>query len=147
MLQDLEVLPAGALDTRISQTVTESQGVKSEVCERDDQWDETFRDVCSRLPEKEKIWLQKSQNQKPFTSTQLFDNINPHIITYTDHGFQKFISTIDPVVSHINSFAAIINSFVQTQPEVSGFIWGSLYLLITVGTVLLADVPHELTVE
>lgn len=147
MLEDLKVLPASTLDTRMSQTVTESQGFKSEVCERDDQWDKTFRGVCSRLPTKDKVWLLKPQNQKPFTSTQLFEDINPRILTYTQHGFQKFISTIDPVLSHINSFAAIINSFVQTQPEISGFIWGSLYLLIKVGTVLLVDVPHGLTVK
>ena len=119
-----------------------SPGVTNQVDELDDQWNKSFHDVCSKLPERDKAWL--LQNQKPFTSTQLFEYIRPRIRKYTQHGFQKFISAIDPIVSHINSFTGIINTFVQTHPEISGLIWGSLYLLITVGIVSTAKAQQKL---
>ena len=130
MALDSQIRTTYVTTTRVSKT---PQGVTGALAgERDVQWEETFHEVCSRIPAKDKEQFLNPQNQKPFTSTQLFEDIRPHVRSYTQHRFQKFISTIDPVLSHINSFAAIISSFVQTNPGVSGLIWGSLYLVITV---------------
>lgn len=126
----------------VEQLHSNPPGDTNQVDEEDDQWNKTFHGVCSKLPEKDKAWL--LQSQKPFTSTQLFEDIRPHIQKYSQHGFQQFISAIDPILSHINSFTGIINVFVQTHPEISGLIWGSLYLLITVDIVTTAKVQRRL---
>ncbi|KAL8847102.1 MAG: hypothetical protein Q9221_007851 [Calogaya cf. arnoldii] len=131
MAQELRHVATSDVTPTITLVHIKSPDVAPHVHDRDDQWDNTFHSICSKLPEKDRLLL--LQNQRPFTSTQLYDEIRPRIKKYTEHGFQKFISAIDPVLSHINSFTGIINSFVQSHPEISGLVWGSLYLLITVG--------------
>lgn len=55
--------------------------------------------------------------------------MQPNVHICTKHGFQTFISRVDPVLSHINSFIAIEITFVQTHPEVAGLMWRqSLYI-------------------
>lgn len=133
MARVFEGTSSSAHNNKAARTGSSTQSVSSCKEKVDGQWDQVFASVCSKLPAKEKALILEPQNQRPFTSIQLFDEVQPKAKKYTEHGFQRLISRLDPVLSHINSFTAIINTFVQTHPEVSGLIWGSLYLLITVG--------------
>ena len=132
MAQDPKAIASNHVNIQDSQISATPVVVSREFLEEDNQWEKTFQDVCSKLPAKDKEWLLKSQNQKCFTSTQIFEDIKPWVQKYTQHGFQKFIVAIEPVLSHINSFTGIINTFIQSHPEISGLIWGVLHLLITV---------------
>ena len=98
----------------------------------DDDWNETFQHVRSNLPAQDRSVLLSADYQKPFTSVEILKYMNASLDKYTQHGFQCFIGKIEPILSHIHSFAGIINVFVQTHPEIAGLIWGSLRLLITV---------------
>lgn len=142
MVQESRHVATGDLNSNITSVDIKSPVGALKIHDTDDQWDNTFHSICSKLPDKDRFLL--LQNQRPFTSTQLYEEIRPRITKYTQHGFQRFIGAIDPIISHINSFTGIINSFVQSHPEISGLVWGSLYLLITVGTIP-AKKKHRLT--
>lgn len=135
MAQEPHFVYSSGLNTPITEGGSTSIGTLTDSKATDDQWDETFKEVCTRLPEKDKEHFLRPQNQEPFTITQMLEHIRPYLQKYTQHGFQRFVSMLDPVLSHINSFTVVINQFVQTHPEFSGLIWGSLYFLITVCTI------------
>ena len=98
----------------------------------DNDWVATFQQLQSSLPAEDKALLLDASHQKPFTSASILESINERLEQYKRHPFQRFIGKIEPVLSHIHSFTGIINTFVQTHPEISGLFWGSLPILITV---------------
>ena len=103
-----------------------------ELINMDNDWVATFQQLQSSLPAEDKALLLDANHQKPFTSANLLESINERLEKYKRHPFQRFIGRIEPVLSHIHSFTGIINTFVQTHPEISGLFWGSLRILITV---------------
>ena len=54
---------------------------------------------------------------------------------------KKMIPTImrkcNPVLEHVQSFCAVIDTFIQSNPVISGLIWGSLKFILDVRLVSL----------
>jgi hypothetical protein len=108
----------------------------TEVHQFDDLWNQALQNVREKLPTKDLKWLEDEQNQKAFTSTQILEAIQPFQKRYTNHPAQKFLARIDPIVSHIRSFAGSINAFTNTSMA-AGMVWGSIYLVLIVRRLLM----------
>ncbi|TAQ85801.1 hypothetical protein B7494_g5858 [Chlorociboria aeruginascens] len=93
-------------------------------------WDKTYKSAVRSLADEDKDWFSKPEHQEPFTSAQMIAAIEPHAKRYTKHMFQRFLSVLDPILSHIGSFAEAISIMVQADPTCAGLIWGGLYLVI-----------------
>ena len=71
-------------------------------------------------------------NQKAFTSTQILEAIRPCQERYTSNPAQRFLARLDPIVSHVRSFAGAINAVASANPVGAGIVWGGIYLVLIV---------------
>jgi hypothetical protein len=97
-------------------------------------WTIALQSCLEQLTPAEQKVVLSEKHSRPFTSRYIIDTLNPAITHYEQRWFQKLMKKIDPFLTHIQSFSHAINIYVQSNPEISGLIWGSLYLFITVGT-------------
>ncbi|KAI1842360.1 hypothetical protein JX265_001792 [Neoarthrinium moseri] len=95
-------------------------------------WTQALQKVLQKLPPQDSQWLANVQNQKPFTSTQIIDVIRPYEKKYVNHPAQRFLTQIDPIVSHIRSFAGALNVLANADPTGAGIVWGSIHLVLVV---------------
>jgi hypothetical protein len=103
----------------------------------DDLWGQALQGALCKLPVKDAQWLADGRNQKAFTSTEIFEAIRPFHDKYCKHPAQRLLARIDPIVSHIRSFAAAINSFANANPTGAGVVWGGIHLVL-----LVRALPH-----
>jgi len=103
----------------------------------DDLWQEAIEKALDRLPEKDAKWLADENNRLPLTSTRIVEVIQAREGKYHKHPVQTLFAKIDPIISHVRSFAQVITTFVQSDPtRIAGLIWGSLYMVLRVGNCL-----------
>ena len=79
-------------------------------------WAQALQKAVTSLPAKDSQWLSEEQNRAPFTSTQSIEAIRPFEEKYSNHLAQKCFAKIDPIVSHVRSFASVINVFADANP-------------------------------
>jgi hypothetical protein len=77
--------------------------------------------------------LDQHMHAKPLTTDVLLASTLSCVETYDRRWFQETLRKLDPLFDHIKSFSSIVDVFVQTNPAISGLIWGSVHLAITVG--------------
>lgn len=99
-----------------------------------DLWAQALRKALTDLPAKDSRWLAEKQNRTPFTSTQIIHAIRPFQEKYSNHPVQKFFAKIDPIISHVRSFAGVISVFANANPIGAGITWGCIYLVLVVRT-------------
>ena len=85
------------------------------------------------LSSADKALLDQHIHSKPLTTDVLLASTLRFVETYNRSRFQETLRKLDPLFSHIKSFSSIVDVFVQTNPAISGLVWGSLHLAITVG--------------
>lgn len=119
-------------DTRLS---FDSALTIAEGSELDDLWAQALQKALDKLPAKDSRWLADIQNHKAFTSTQIGEVIRPFLVKYSNHPAQRFLARIDPIVSHVRSFAGAINAFTNNSMG-AGVVWGSIYLVLIVRTLI-----------
>lgn len=95
-------------------------------------WDTTYQAAIMKYPPEYQSWLQYDDFGMPFTSTQIFKQIEPLQQKYQALPFQRFITWLGPTLSHINSFAKVIGMFAQINPAIGCLIWGSIHLVVLV---------------
>ena len=49
---------------------------------------------------------------------------------YRKHGLVVLLGKIYPILAQLQSFSPIINTLVQSHPEIAALVWGSLYLIV-----------------
>ncbi|KAF1963705.1 hypothetical protein CC80DRAFT_588059 [Byssothecium circinans] len=97
----------------------------------DELWCATVQRVSDKLAPKDAAWLMDKNNRTPLTSTKLVEVIQSQEGKYSQHPVQTLFARIEPIVSHIRSFAQVITVFTQTDPTgTAGLIWGSLYMVL-----------------
>lgn len=105
----------------------------------DDLWAQALQQALRKLPSKDSQWLADKQNQKAFTSTEIVEEIQPFQEKYTNHPAQRFLTRIDPIVSHVRSFAGAITAMASADRTGAGVLWGSVYLVLIVRQAPLSD--------
>lgn len=95
-------------------------------------WAQVLQKALSELPAKDSQWLSDKENRTQFTSTQIVEAIRPFQEKYSNHPVQRLFAKIDPIISHVPSFARVIGVFANAKPIGAGFVWGSLYLVLMV---------------
>ena len=98
----------------------------------DELWDSAVKEAVEKLPEKQVTWLMAPGNQKPYTTTQLLDNVAREHSKSTSNIFPRFFTSIDPILVHIASFQRSLAVIVAANPTGAGLIWGTFRLLIEV---------------
>ncbi len=88
----------------------------------DDLWSQAYHKALRTLPAKDSEWLADRENQKAFTSTEICEAIRSHQEKYARYPAQRFLARIDPIVSHIRSFAGAINVFANANPMGAGIV-------------------------
>ena len=86
----------------------------------------------NQLSTKDLRTLLDKRYSKPQTSSSLLEILQPLIEKYERTRIQQISRRLVPILSHIGSFAAIVNVYIQADPTVSSLIWGSVCLLISV---------------
>lgn len=108
-----------------------SKSTSIEDCGIDELWHEAFQRARDELSDRDLDWISDKRNQNPFTSTQILEAMQSFQETYFNNPLERLLARIDPIVSHISSFAGSINAFTTNSMGV-GMIWGSIYLVLTV---------------
>lgn len=98
----------------------------------DDLWDSAVKEAVEKLPEKHVPWLLEPGNQKPYTTTQLLNNVAREHSKSSSNLFPRFFTSIDPILVHIASFQRSLAVIVAADPTGAGLIWGVFHLLIEV---------------
>jgi hypothetical protein len=80
-------------------------------------------------------FILKEAHSQPLTTESLLASTLRFVKKYDQKKLQMVFNRIDPVLSHIKSFSSIIDIYVQTNPAISGLIWGSLHLAIAVSLI------------
>ena len=134
-----------AMEQPISRSATQpsfgSAHTLEEGSEPDDLWDQAFQKALRKLPAKDSEWLADEQNQKAFSSTQIIEAIQPFLEKYSNHPVQRFLAQIDPIVTHVRSFTDAIHTFTYANPTGARMVWGCVYLVLMVRT-LISDRTH-----
>lgn len=98
----------------------------------DDLWSQAYHKALHTLPAKDSEWLADRENQRAFTSIEICEAIRSYQEKHSRYPAQRFLARIDPIVSHIRSFAGAINVFANANPMGVGIVWGSIYLVLIV---------------
>jgi hypothetical protein len=51
-------------------------------------------------------------------------------VKYRKHGLVLFLERINPFLTQLRSFSQIINSLIQSHPEIAALVWGSVSLIL-----------------
>ncbi|KAG9498193.1 hypothetical protein J7337_011088 [Fusarium musae] len=103
----------------------------------DDLWARALQEALVKLPPKDAEWLSNEENRKAFTSTQIVEAIRPYHKKYSKRLTQRFLAWIDPIVSHIRSFAGAISTLTNADPTGAGVVWGCIQLVLIVSRVII----------
>ncbi|KAL9012804.1 MAG: hypothetical protein Q9173_002455 [Seirophora scorigena] len=95
-------------------------------------WAQALQKALDDLPAKESRWLSDERNRAPFTSTQITEAVRPFQEKYSNRPVQRFIAKIDPILSHVRSFAGILGVFANANPVGAGITWRCIYLVLVV---------------
>jgi hypothetical protein len=96
-------------------------------------WLQIVTQCANELCPADRETLLSGQHSRPFCSQVIVNSVDPLIARYQQKWVQRVSLRINPILSHIESFSNAINVYVQSNPAISGLVWGTLYLCITVG--------------
>lgn len=114
-----------------SSVFSSSRSTSIEDCGIDELWHEALQRARDELSDRDLDWISDKRNQNPFTSTQILEDMQSFQEAYLNNPLERLFARIDPIVSHITSFAGSINAFTANSMGV-GMIWGSIYLVLIV---------------
>ena len=101
----------------------------------DSPWGRALNEKIKQLSPGDLDILFADNASKVHTSTSLVDSIKDLVPRYEKGWLQTISVKVIPFLSHIASFSSIISVYSQADPTFSSLLWGSIYLVISVGIV------------
>jgi hypothetical protein len=63
---------------------------------------------------------------------ELIEKASKMNATYRKHGLVLFLERTNPFLGQLRSFSQIINTLIQSHPEIAALVWGSVFLILEV---------------
>ena len=101
----------------------------------DSPWGRALNEKIKQLSPGDLDILFADNASKVHTSTSLVDSIKDLVPRYEKGWLQTISVKVIPFLSHIASFSSIICVYSQAEPSFYSIVWGSIYLVISVGIV------------
>lgn len=91
-------------------------------------WQTAWQSYHTTLTDKEKACIENVGSLE-----ELMERLERISQQYRDQrrsNFPNLLARADPFITQIRSFSAIINTFIQSNPDISALVWGSLALVL-----------------
>lgn len=101
--------------------------------------------VWNQAQDNFKRTLSTSQYQKFLAvgnSEQLLQEVSNLNITYRKRLIPRVLSRLDPFFQQLKLFGQTITILIQSNPRITSVIWGSIYALLEVRTLIIGRMPH-----